>query len=143
MRAAFGLSVGYSDHTEGIAIAVAAVARGAEIIEKHLTLDRDLPGPDHAASLEPNEFAAMVRNVVIVERALGTGIEPPGVAERSNRAVARKSVVAARPLVAGQRLTRDDITIKRPGSGRSPMDYWSSFGCPIERDYAEGEPLEP
>lgn len=143
MAAAFGLRVGYSDHTEGGAVAVAAVARGAVMVEKHLTLDRTMDGPDHAASVEPDAFAAMVRDIRAVENALGTGIKQPGRSELSTRDVARKSLVAARPLSAGTVIGPDDIAVMRPGTGRSPMDYWSVVGHTAVRAYAAGEPLEP
>jgi N-acetylneuraminate synthase len=117
LRLAFGLPVGFSDHTPGIEISVAAVALGAEVIEKHLTLDRALPGPDHHASLEPGEFAQMVASIRHVESALGTGIKAPAPCELQNLPIARKSIVAARALPAGHQLSADDLAIKRPGSG--------------------------
>lgn len=120
LRMAFGLPVGYSDHTPGIEIAVAAVALGAVVIEKHFTLDRSLPGPDHAASLEPDELREMVTAIRHVEAALGTGIKAPALCELPNISVARKSVVAARSLSTGHRLSADDLDIKRPGSGLAP-----------------------
>ncbi len=138
----FGLSVGYSDHTEGITLSVAAAARGARIVEKHFTLDRSLPGPDHAASLEPHELRAMVEAVRSVERALGDGIKQPAAAEQKNMAVARKSLVAAVAIRAGEPFTESNLTIKRPGTGRSPMDYWILLGQPSPRDYAADEVIE-
>jgi len=120
LKSAFGLPVGYSDHTSGIEIAIAAVALGAEVIEKHLTLDRSLPGPDHAASLEPTELQQMVASIRHVESALGTGVKSPAPCELSNMSVARKSVVAARTLAAGHQLLASDLEIKRPGSGLAP-----------------------
>lgn len=120
LRMAFGLPVGYSDHTPGIEIAVAAVALGAVVIEKHFTLDRSLPGPDHAASLEPDELREMVTAIRHVEAALGTGIKAPALCELPNISVARKSVVAARSLSTGHKLSADDLDIKRPGSGLAP-----------------------
>jgi N,N'-diacetyllegionaminate synthase len=120
LRMAFGLPVGYSDHTPGIEIAVAAVALGAVVIEKHFTLDRSLPGPDHAASLEPDELREMVTAIRHVEAALGTGIKAPALCELPNISVARKSVVAARSLSTGHKLSADDLNIKRPGSGLAP-----------------------
>jgi N-acetylneuraminate synthase len=120
LKCAFGLAVGYSDHTLGIDIAVAAVALGAEVIEKHFTLDRALPGPDHAASLEPAEFQQMVEAIRHVEAALGNGIKAPAPCELPNLSVARKSVVAARSLPAGHRLATGDLDIKRPGNGLAP-----------------------
>src|ERR1700722_1193291 len=120
LKSAFGLPVGYSDHTPGIEIAIAAVALGAEVIEKHFTLDRSLPGPDHSASLEPKEFKQMVAAIRNVESALGDGIKKPALCELPNIPVARKSVVAVRALRAGQKLAAADLDIKRPGTGLSP-----------------------
>jgi len=120
LKAAFGLPVGYSDHTPGIEIPIAAAALGAAVIEKHFTVDRSLAGPDHAASLEPNELGQMVTAIRHVEAALGDGIKAPARCELPNISVARKSVVAARSLIAGQRLTSDDLDIKRPGNGIAP-----------------------
>lgn len=120
LRMAFGLPVGYSDHTPGIEIAVAAVALGAVVIEKHFTLDRSLPGPDHAASLEPDELREMVTAIRHVEAALGSGIKAPALCELPNISVARKSVVAARSLSTGHKLSADDLDIKRPGTGLAP-----------------------
>jgi N-acetylneuraminate synthase len=120
LKAAFGLPVGSSDHTPGIEIAIAAVALGAEVIEKHFTLDRSLPGPDHRASLEPAELQQMVEAIRHVEAALGTGIKAPAPCELPNLPVARKSVVAARAMQSGHRLAADDLEIKRPGNGLAP-----------------------
>jgi N-acetylneuraminate synthase len=120
LKSAFGLPVGYSDHTPGIDIAIAAVALGAEVIEKHFTLDRSLPGPDHAASLEPGELQQMVTAIRHVEAALGNGIKTPAPCEVPNISVARKSVVAARSLPLGHRLAASDLDIKRPGNGLAP-----------------------
>lgn len=120
LRAAFGLSVGYSDHTPGTEIAIAAAALGAEVIEKHFTLDRSLSGPDHKASLEPAELQKMVESIRHVEAAMGTGIKLPAPCEASNISVARKSLVAARALPAGHKLTGEDLEIKRPGNGLAP-----------------------
>jgi N-acetylneuraminate synthase len=120
LKVAFGLPVGYSDHAPGIFIGIAAVALGAEVIEKHFTLDRSLPGPDHAASLEPAELQQMVAAIRQVESALGTGIKAPAPCELPNLPVARKSVVAARSLPAGHQLAATDLDIKRPGNGLAP-----------------------
>src|SRR5262249_34336053 len=120
LKLAFGLPVGYSDHTAGIHIAIAAAALGAEVIEKHFTLDRSFPGPDHAASLEPGELQEMVAAIRDVEMALGSGIKPPAPCELPNISVARKSVVAARALPAGHKLAAGDLDIKRPGNGLAP-----------------------
>jgi N-acetylneuraminate synthase len=135
MEAAFQLPVGYSDHTDGFEISLAAVALGAGIIEKHLTLDRNAEGPDHAASLEPPDFKRMVSAIRNIEGALGDGVKAPRDSEVKNIPVVRKSVVAARPLAAGQILGPDDITTKRPGSGRPPVEYWSLLGTAATRSY--------
>ncbi|MGY3234747.1 N-acetylneuraminate synthase [Bradyrhizobium sp. USDA 4472] len=133
MRAAFQLPVGYSDHTDGFEISLAAVALGASIIEKHLTLDRKAEGPDHAASIEPEEFKRMVMAIRNVESSLGDGVKAPKNSEIGNVPVARKSLVAARSLKAGEIIGPDDITAKRPGSGRSPIEYWSLIGTAASR----------
>ena len=141
LRERFGLPVGLSDHTLGIEIAVAAAARGAAIIEKHLTLDTGLPGPDHRASLDPGEFAAMVRAIRSVEAALGDGRKRPMPSEADTRRAARKSLVAARDLRAGERLTADAVAIKRPGTGISPAELEQALGRRLVRDVAEDEVL--
>jgi N-acetylneuraminate synthase len=141
LRAAFRLPVGYSDHTEGIAIGLAAVARGAVVIEKHFTLSRALPGPDHAASLEPDELAEFVRQARRIEAALGSGTKQPGTSEARNRLVARKSLVASRDLEAGTVLTTADVAIKRPGSGVSPMQYWDVIGTRLQSDKKQDDLL--
>lgn len=120
MAAAFNLPVGYSDHTLGESVALAAVALGACVIEKHFTLDRGLPGPDHRASLEPAELASLVRSIRLVEKALGDGTKRPAAAEESARAVGRRSIVAARAIAAGTVLTREMLAAKRPASGLPP-----------------------
>jgi N-acetylneuraminate synthase len=142
MRAAFGLPVGYSDHTLGIDVAIAAVARGATVIEKHVTLDRALPGPDHAASLEPAELVRLVEGVRTVEAALGAPIKWPVAEETANRIAARRSLVATRALARGDSFTPDTLTAKRPGTGRSPLDYWSVLGQRATRDYAVDEAID-
>ena len=139
LRDTFGLAVGYSDHTLGIAIPVAAVARGASVIEKHITLDRSAEGPDHAASIEPNELADMVANIRAVEAALGTGVKEPAACESANAGVARRSLIAARPIRRGEVFSPDNIAVRRPGTGRSPMAYWDVIGAAAERDYHPGE----
>ena len=139
LAARCGCPVGFSDHTLGIEIAVAAAARGAAIIEKHLTLDKTLPGPDHRASLDPVEFAAMVRAIRAVESALGDGTKRPMPSELDTRRVARKSLVAARALRAGARLGVGDVLIKRPGTGISPADLDKAIGRPLARDIAADE----
>lgn len=128
LRQAFGLPTGYSDHTPGIEIAIAAVALGSEVIEKHFTLDRSLPGPDHMASLEPTELQQMVAAIRHVEDALGTGIKRPAKCEVPNISVARKSIVAASALPAGHRLSEADMDIKRPGDGLAPKSLPSLVG---------------
>ena len=141
MRSAFQLPVGYSDHTDGFEISLAAVALDAGIIEKHLTLDRNAEGPDHAASLEPADFKRMVSAIRNIEGALGDGVKAPKNSEVKNVAVARKSMVAARPLKAGEVLGPADITTKRPGSGRSPIEYWSLIGTTAARPYEPDDQL--
>jgi N-acetylneuraminate synthase len=136
LRLAFDLPVGYSDHTPGIAVPIAAVARGAVVIEKHFTLDRDLPGPDHSASLEPDELAAMVQGIRQVELALGSGMKYASPAESKNQPIARKSLVAARPIARGEPFTVENLTAKRPGVGVSPMHFWSYLSKRATRDYA-------
>ena len=138
---AFRLTVGYSDHTPGNAIAVAAVARGARVIEKHFTLDRTLPGPDHAASLEPGELAALVGDIRATESALGSGIKQPCAAEDKNRPIARKSLFAARDLPAGHVVSPEDIAIMRPGTGTDPMRYWELCGRTLAAPLTQGDPF--
>lgn len=135
--------VGYSDHTQGIAIPVAAAALGATVIEKHFTLDKTMDGPDHRASLEPDELAAMVAAVRQVEAALGDGIKAPSPSERPNMAVARKSLVAARPIRAGEPFTAQNLTAKRPGTGISPMRWDEFMGKSASRDYQKDELIMP
>lgn len=139
---AFGLACGYSDHTTGIEIPVAAVALGARVIEKHFTLDRTLPGPDHAASLEPDELRAMVTSIRHIELALGDGVKRLTQSERSNRLVARKQIVAARKIPAGKVLSEEDLAVRRPGEGISPMEWPKIVGRAAGRAYEAGEPIE-
>lgn len=139
MAEAFGLALGYSDHTQGIAIPVAAVALGATLIEKHFTLDRKLPGPDHQASLEPGELKDMVQAIRQVEMALGSGRKLPAPSELGNRSVARKSLVAACRIGKGEAFTTDNLAAKRPGDGISPAHYWEWLGKIADRDYAPDE----
>ncbi|MFK4304063.1 N,N'-diacetyllegionaminate synthase [Paenibacillus sp. RC254] len=134
---AFGKVTGYSDHTAGIEIAVAASALGARIIEKHFTLDRSLPGPDHKASLEPVDFSRMVVAIRNVEQALGDGVKRCMPSEESTRAVARKSVVMAAPKKAGQTITQEDLVIKRPGTGIAPKYYADLVGKQLLKDVHE------
>lgn len=135
----FGLPVGYSDHTLGIDVSLAAVARGACVIEKHFTLDKQLPGPDHLASLEPKELHTLVDSIRKLEQVLGTSDKNPSLAESDNANVARKSLVAAQDIHAGETFTPENLTIKRPGTGRSPMDYWALLGQTAEKDYTMDE----
>ncbi|AXT48972.1 MULTISPECIES: N-acetylneuraminate synthase [Chromobacterium] len=139
MAQAFGLRTGYSDHTKGIHIPIAAVARGATIIEKHFTLDRNLPGPDHRASLEPSELCDMINAIREVETCLGDGIKRPTLSEWGNRPIARKSLVAARSTQRSQLL---DLSCKRPGNGCSPYRYWELQGTPATRDYITDELID-
>ncbi|BBB91703.1 MAG TPA: N-acetylneuraminate synthase [Methylomusa anaerophila] len=139
---AFGLPVGYSDHTAGIAVSIAAVARGAVVLEKHFTLDRNLPGPDHQASLEPEELKNLVRSVREVEQALGDGRKSPTPAELRNRLIARKSLVAARKIAYGEPFTAENVTCKRPGDGVSPLYYWECLDRKAQRDFDKDEKIE-
>ena len=135
MKLAFGLQVGYSDHTEGIAIPLAAVARGAKIIEKHFTLDKTLPGPDHKASLAPEELGAMVRGIRQIEAAIGDGCKAPTAREFGNLSVVRKSLVAKRDIREGELFSDDNLVVKRPALGTSPMRYWELLGKKASRNY--------
>ena len=139
MAEAFGLPVGYSDHTEGVSVPTAAAALGACCVEKHFTLDRTLPGPDHKASLEPEDLARMVRSIRAVEKALGSAEKSPAPSERKNMPIARKSLVAARPIAKGEPFTPENLTAKRPGTGVSPLRYWEYLGRVADRDYAADE----
>ena len=139
---AFGVAVGYSDHTAGIEVPIGAVALGATVIEKHITLDQNLPGPDHKASLEPKEFAAMVRAIRNIEQALGNGIKRPTASEAANLPIVRKSLVASRAISIGELFTAINITAKRPGTGISPMRWDELSGHPSPRDFAPDELIE-
>lgn len=138
----FGTQVGYSDHTRGIEVPVAAVALGAKVIEKHFTLDRNLPGPDHKASLEPEELKAMVSAIRNIEKALGSTEKKVSDSERKNIAIARKSIVAATDIKKGELLTEENITVKRPGTGISPMRWEEVLGTAAVRDFQEDELIE-
>ena len=142
MRDAFNLEVGYSDHTKGIDVPAAAVAIGATVIEKHFTLDRNMEGPDHKASLEPDELADMVSSIRNIEKALGTGDKTPSTSERKNIAAARKSIVAKHSIRAGEVLSDDNITVKRPGTGISPMQWNDVIGTKAIRNFDEDELIE-
>jgi N-acetylneuraminate synthase len=141
LSAAFGLSVGYSDHTDGNAISIAAVALGARIIEKHFTLDRSLPGPDHAASLDVVGFNELVNGIREVEVAFGNGIKQPYPPEIANKAVVRRSVVASRDLRKGTVLAEQDLTVLRPGNGVSPLFFWDIIGSTLKIDLTAGDPI--
>lgn len=142
MAAAFGVKIGYSDHTEGIEVSVAAAALGASVIEKHFTLDRTLPGPDHKASIEPGELRAMVAAIRNVEKALGDGVKRVTPAEARNAPVARKSLVACKDIRAGDVFGPGNMTTMRPGTGLSPMRWDEVVGRIARRDYQPGDPIE-
>lgn len=139
---AFGVPVGYSDHTTGIEVALAAVALGARVIEKHFTLDRGLPGPDHAASLEPGELAEMVSGIRRIEAALGSAQKRRTPSEARNVAIARKSIVAACAIRKGETFGNENLTAKRPGTGLSPMRWDEVIGRTATRDFAADEEIE-
>ena len=141
MRESLGIAVGYSDHTLGIEVPIAAVALGATVIEKHFTLDRTMRGPDHVASLEPGELSAMVRAIRNIEAALGDGVKRPTPREAVNVAVARKSIVAARDIAAGEHFTEENLTVKRPGGGLSPMVLDRVIGQYAPRTFTADEPI--
>ena len=143
LRDKFGVAVGYSDHSLGIAVSIGAVALGAQVIEKHLTLDRTLPGPDHAASLEPDEFASMVAGIRAIEVALGQPVKAPTPLELATAAVARKSLVARTALIKGAAFTVENLGVKRPGTGVSPLRYWDYIGTAATRNYAADEQVDP
>lgn len=143
IRNAFpGISVGYSDHTNGIEVPIAAVAMGASVIEKHFTLDRNLSGPDHRASLEPPDLSAMISGIRNIEKALGTGIKKPSPSELKNKPVARKSIVAATIIKRGETFTEMNITVKRPGIGISPMRWDEIIGRKAAKNYRRDELIE-
>ncbi len=139
---AFDIKVGYSDHTTGIEVPVAAVSLGARIIEKHFTLDRSMPGPDHRASLEPHELKAMVRSIRNIEKALGSGIKKSSPSETRNKPIARKSIHLSNSLEAGHKISEDDLVMLRPGDGISPMQMNWVIGKTIRRDLEEGRKLD-
>jgi N-acetylneuraminate synthase len=136
---AFGLQIGLSDHTPGIAVPIAAVARGASIIEKHFTLDKTLPGPDHSASLEPQELKQMIESIRQVELALGGSVKVPAESERKNLNIARKSLVAACDISEGEVFNEENLTVKRPGNGFSPLMYWQLIGTRAPKSFAKDE----
>lgn len=138
----FGVQIGYSDHTKGIEVPIAAVALGATVIEKHFTLDKNMEGPDHKASLEPEELKAMVSAVRNIEQALGTGHKTISESERKNIEIARKSIVAARPIKAGELLTEENLTVKRPGNGINPMRWNEVVGTRAVQSFNEEDPIQ-
>ena len=142
LKKTFDTPIGYSDHTKGIEVPIAAVAMGATIIEKHFTLDRNMEGPDHKASLEPSELKAMVQAIRNIEKAIGTGKKKPSVSEVKNIVIARKSIVANQPIKKGEIFTEQNITTKRPGTGISPMKWRQVLGQKATRDFTEDELIE-
>ena len=142
IRDTFGVQVGYSDHTLGVEVAIAAVALGATVIEKHFTLDRNLPGPDHKASLEPEELKVMVSSIRNIEKAMGDGIKRPSASELKNKFVARKSLVAACAILKGEVFSETNLTVKRPGTGLSPMHWDGVLGCKAPRNFEADELIE-
>ena len=138
----FNLPVGYSDHTDGTEVSVAAVALGAEIIEKHFTLDKNMQGPDHKASLEPTELSYMVNSIRNIEKSLGNGVKSVSASEFPNKNIARKSIVAMKAIRKGEIFTTDNITTKRPGNGISPMRWFDVIGTEAIRDFKEDELIE-
>ena len=142
LREAFGTEVGYSDHTEGIEVAIAATALGASVIEKHFTLDKSLPGPDHKASLDPVELKKMVYSIRLIEKSLGDGRKEPSKSEIRNKSVARKSLVAKKLIKKGDKFTRNNIAIKRPGYGISPMKIDDVLGRKAIREFTTDEMIE-
>jgi N-acetylneuraminate synthase len=142
MRDKFGLRVGFSDHTEGISVSVTAAARGAEIIEKHFTLDKTLEGPDHKASLEPDELINLVNAIRKMERSLGEGEKQPSPSEIKNIPIARKSLVARHAILKGDLFSEENLVAKRPGGGLSPMAYWDLLGRPAARNYQPDEAID-
>lgn len=137
----FQLPVGLSDHTPGISVAIAAAARGASMIEKHMTLDRSLPGPDHQTSLDPREFTRLVQSIREVSLSLGSPLKQPAASELKNLAIVRKSLVAALPILAGETFTPQNLTAKRPGGGLPPILFWELLGKTSDRDYAPDQPI--
>lgn len=142
MKEEFCVQVGYSDHTLGIEVPIAAAALGATVIEKHFTLDRDMEGPDHKASLEPEEFAAMVQGIRNIELAMGTGEKKPAGSELKNMAVARKSIIASCRIRKGEFFSENNLTVKRPGTGISPMRWFEVLGQRASKDFEEDELIE-
>ncbi|AYC28955.1 N-acetylneuraminate synthase [Paenisporosarcina cavernae] len=142
MKNEFQVSIGLSDHSEGVSVPVAAVALGAELIEKHFTLDKNLEGPDHVASLDPNELADMVRSIREIEKAFGSGIKMPTFNEIKNRSAARKSLVAKIDIQKGEFFTQENLISKRPGNGMPPSTYWSILGKEAKKSYQKDEMID-
>ncbi len=142
IKHAFGLETGYSDHSLGIWASISAVTLGASVIEKHFTLDKTLPGPDHQASLDSEELKLMVESIRSVEKAMGSGVKRPVAAEISNRGPIRKSLVVSSTLSQGEIITEAHLTVKRPEGGMSPREYWRVLGTPASKDYQIGEFFE-
>lgn len=142
LKEKFGVNVGYSDHTRGIEVPIAAVALGAVVIEKHFTLDKNMYGPDHKASLEPKELNALVKAIRNIEISLGDGVKKPSESEKKNIAVARKSITAKRNIKKGEFFTDENITVKRPGDGLSPMEWFEILGKTAMRDFEMDEKIE-
>ena len=134
--------MGYSDHTPGIEVSIAAVALGAEVIEKHITLDRNMLGPDHSSSLEPDELKAMVNAIRNIEKAMGDGVKRPSPSEKENMPIARKSIIAATNIKKGELLSEKNLTVKRPGTGISPMNWDKVIGTAANKDYEEDNLIE-
>jgi len=142
LSGAFGLPVGYSDHSSGITVPIAAAAKGAILIEKHFTLDKNMLGPDHKASLEPEELSAMVKAIRATEIALGDGLKGPRPSEIKNKPIARKSLVAGTPIKQGDFFDEQNLVVMRPGTGLSPSQYWSFLGKPAQKEYQAGELID-
>lgn len=142
IKKAFNIKVGYSDHTHGIEIPIASVAMGAEIIEKHFTIDNKLEGPDHKASLEPEELKAMVDAIRNIEKAMGDGVKKPSKSELKNKDIVRKSIVAKKPIRKGEAFTEDNLTVKRPGTGTSPMKWNEVIGRKADKYYDKEEIID-
>jgi N,N'-diacetyllegionaminate synthase len=142
MGTQFDVNIGYSDHTQGIEVPIAAVALGAKVIEKHFTLDRNMEGPDHKASLEPHELKAMVEAIRNIEKAIGNPEKCASASETPNKAIARKSIVAKCHIAKGELLTENNITVKRPGNGISPMRWREVIDTTATRDFAPDELIE-
>tara|TARA_B100001741_G_C16503894_1_gene576129 strand:- start:17 stop:1093 length:1077 start_codon:yes stop_codon:yes gene_type:complete len=142
IRTKFNLPIGYSDHSSGIVVSLAAVAKGARIIEKHFTIDKNMPGPDHQSSLNSSELKEMIKQIRNIEKALGSGNKGPSKSEKLNLKTIRKSLIANSKILKGETFTRENIAIKRPGTGKSPFTYWDFLGKQSKKDYEKGDFLE-